>query len=313
MRSMGDELRFDGRVAVVTGAGGGVGRAHAELLAARGARVVVNDFGGGRDGTATGPEGDQPASAEAVVAAITAAGGEAVANTASVADRAGAATTVEQALDTWGRVDVVVNNAGITGRDALVDPDVFERVVATHLYGTVNVLRAAMPHLLAQDYGRVVNTSSSSMWGAAGATDYASAKGGVFAFTRVLAMEHRTTNVKVNAIMPVAYSRMTAAIPSPGIVDWLHDWFPPEKVAAFAALLCHEDAPCTGETFVAGGGRAAHVVFETTAGHFEADPTPEAFRDHFAEVMAHRDADAPLDGFLDLARWSDDLPDRGPF
>ena len=310
---MSDELRFDDRVAIVTGAGGGVGRAHAELLAARGARVVVNDLGGGRDGTTSGPEGDQPASAASVVAAIVDAGGEAVANTASVAERAGAATIVEQALDTWGRLDIVVNNAGITGRSAFDDPEIFERVVATHLYGTVNVLRAAMPHLLAQDYGRVVNTSSSSMWGAAGATDYASAKGGIFAFTRVLAMEHRATNVKVNAIMPVAYSRMTAAIPVPAIVEWLQSWFPPEKVAAFAALLCHDDAPCTGETFVAGGGRAAHVVFETTAGHFAADPSPEVFRDHFADVMAHRDATAPLDGFLDLARWADDLPDRGPF
>ena len=201
--------------------------------------------------------------------AIVDAGGEAVANTASVAERAGAATIVEQALDTWGRLDIVVNNAGITGRSAFDDPEIFERVVETHLYGTVNVLRAAMPHLLAQDYGRVVNTSSSSMWGAAGATDYASAKGGIFAFTRVLAMEHRATNVKVNAIMPVAYSRMTAAIPVRAIVEWLQSWFPPEKVAAFAALLCHDDAPCTGETFVAGGGRAAHVVFETTAGHFD--------------------------------------------
>ena len=310
---MSDELRFDGRVAIVTGAGGGVGRAHAELLAARGARVVVNDFGGGRDGTPTGPEVDRPASADAVVAAITEAGGEAVANTASVADRAGAATLTEQAMDTWGHLDIVVNNAGITGKGALEDPDTFERVVETHLFGTANVLRAALPHLLAQDHGRVVNTSSSSMWGAGGATDYASAKGGVFAFTRVLAMDHRASGVKINAIMPVAYTRMTAAIPVPSIVDWLEKWFPPEKVAAFAVLLCHEDAPCTGETFIAGGGRAAHVVFESTTGHFDAQPTPEAFRDHFDEVMAHRDARAPLDGFLDLARWAEDLPDRGPF
>ena len=311
--SITDELRFDDRVAIVTGAGGGVGRAHARMLGARGARVLVNDLGGARDGRADGVGGAVPDSADLVAAEIVGGGGEAVANRASVADRDGASSLVEQALDTWGRVDIVVNNAGITGAGALEDADVFARVVDTHLYGTANVLRAAWPHFTERGYGRVVNTSSGSMFGADGAADYAAAKGGIFALSRVLAVEHRTTNIKVNTIMPVAYTRMTAAIPDPTIVAWLEAWFPPEKVAPFVALLCHDSVPCTGETFVVGGGRAAHVVFETTAGHFDLDPTPESFRDHFADVMSDRDSYLPTNGFADLARWADDLPERGPF
>ena len=220
----------------------------------RGARVLVNDLGGARDGRADGVGGAVPDSADLVAAEIVAGGGEAVANRASVADRDGASSLVEQALDTWGRVDIVVNNAGITGAGALEDADVFARVVDTHLYGTANVLRAAWPHFTERGYGRVVNTSSGSMFGADGAADYAAAKGGIFALSRVLAVEHRNTNIKVNTIMPVAYTRMTAAIPDPTIVAWLEAWFPPEKVAPFVALLCHDSVPCTGETFVVGGG-----------------------------------------------------------
>jgi NAD(P)-dependent dehydrogenase (short-subunit alcohol dehydrogenase family) len=304
----GDDLRFDGRVAIVTGAGGGLGRAHAMLLAARGARVVVNDLGGPRDGLGDG----SPAVADDVVAAISAAGGTAIANADSVADRARADALVAHAVDTWGRVDVVVNNAGITGRGNFAEPESYQRVYGTHVVGTVNVLRAVWPHFLERDYGRVVNTTSGSVFGAAGSGDYASAKGGVFAFTRNLAQDHKDTNIKVNAIMPMAYTRMTAAIPHQPTVDWLEKWFAPEKVAPFVAFLCHESVPCTGETFTVGGGRAAHVVFAHTEGYFEPDATPESFRDHFADVMADRD---PRDtsGFAEFARYATLLSDPGPF
>ena len=305
---MAEELRFDDRVAIVTGAGGGLGRAHAMLLAARGARVVVNDFGGARDGLGEGGR----AMADAVVASITAAGGTAIANADSVADPDGADALVAQALDTWGRVDVVVNNAGITGQGNFADPESYQRVYGVHLVGTVNVLRAVWPHFTEHDYGRVVNTTSGSVFGAAGSGDYAAAKGGVFALSRNLAQDHADTNIKVNAIMPMAFTRMTAAIPHPPTVDWLEKWFAPEKVAPMVAFLCHESVPCTGETFTVGGGRAAHVVFAHTAGYFDPDATPESFRDHFDDVMADRDA-RDTSGFAEFARYATLLPDPGPF
>jgi NAD(P)-dependent dehydrogenase (short-subunit alcohol dehydrogenase family) len=304
---MADELRFDDRVAIVTGAGGGLGRAHAMLLAERGARVVVNDYGGPRDGLGAGGR----AMADAVVGAITARGGIAVANSESVATVEGADALVSQALDTYGRVDVIVNNAGITGQGNFAEPESYQRVYGTHLVGTVNVLRAAWPTLLERDYGRVVNTTSGSVFGAAGSGDYAAAKGGVFSLSRNLAQDHRNTNIKINAIMPIAYTRMTAAIPHEPTVQWLEKWFGPEKVSPFVACLCHESVPCTGETFTVGGGRAAHVVFAHTRGYFELDASPEAFRDHFDDVMADDD---PLDtsGFQEFARYNDLLPDPFP-
>jgi NAD(P)-dependent dehydrogenase (short-subunit alcohol dehydrogenase family) len=304
---MADELRFDDRVAIVTGAGGGLGRAHATLLAARGARVVVNDLGGPRDGLGEG----SAAMAEAVVADIEDAGGTAIASADSVATREGADALVARALDAWGRVDIVVNNAGITGQGNFADPESYQRVYATHLVGTVNVLRAVWPHFEERDYGRVVNTTSGSVFGAAGSGDYAAAKGAIFALSRNLAQDHRNTNIRVNAIMPIAHTRMTAAIPHAPTVEWLEKWFAPDKVSAFVAFLCHESVPCTGETFTVGGGRAAHVVFAHTLGYFDLDATPESFRDHFDEVMADDD---PLDtsGFAEFARYSELLPDPFP-
>ena len=148
-----------------------------------------------------------------------------------------------------------------------------------------------------------MNTTSGSVFGAAGSGDYAAAKGGVFAFSRNLAQDHEGTNIKVNAIMPMAHTRMTAAIPHPPTVEWLEKWFAPEKVAPFVAYLCHESVPCNGETFTVGGGRAADVVFAHTRGYFDTDASPESYRDHFDEVMAD---DEPLDtsGFAEFARYA---------
>jgi NAD(P)-dependent dehydrogenase (short-subunit alcohol dehydrogenase family) len=207
---MGDMLRFDGATAIVTGAGGGLGRAHALMLASRGARVLVNDVGGARDGSA----GD-PAIAEAVVEEIRRAGGVAAASSESVATPEGASRIVEDALERWGGLDIVVNNAGITGKGSLSAPDVYERVVATHLFGTANVLRAAWPHFTRRGYGRVVNTASSSFLGTPSSGDYASAKGGIIGLSRVLATDNRERDIKINVLMPVAYTRMTAAVPDP--------------------------------------------------------------------------------------------------
>jgi NAD(P)-dependent dehydrogenase (short-subunit alcohol dehydrogenase family) len=307
---MSDELRLDGRVAIVTGAAHGLGRAHAIALAARGARVVVNDLGTGRTG-----QGADPSAAQAVADEITAAGGDAIANGDSVVAVAGAEAIVAAAVDTWGRLDIVVNNAGVTGQGAFSPPEVWERVVTTHLFGTVNVLRAAWPHFTEQGYGRVVNTASSSFLGTPHSGDYASAKGGIVGLSRVLASDHRDsdTDIRINVLMPVAYTRMTAAIPDDVYRTWLERHFPAEKVSAFVVYLCHESLAVSGETFIAGGGRAARVLFETTRGWFEPEPSPESFRDHFDAVMAGDDARIATSGQGDLIRYAELLGDPGPF
>jgi NAD(P)-dependent dehydrogenase (short-subunit alcohol dehydrogenase family) len=304
-----DELRFDGRVAIVTGAGGGLGRAHARALAERGAKVVVNDLGGPRDGVGEGT----PAVAEAVAREIVDAGGEAVASRDTVASVDGAAAIVAQAIDRWGRLDIVVNNAGITGKGAFADPDTWQRVIDTHLFGTVNVLRAAWPHFVAQDYGRVVNTASSSFLGTPSSGDYASAKGGIIGLSRVLASDNRERDITINVLMPVAHTRMTAAVPDPVYASWLERHFAAEKVSAFVLTLCHETVPCSGETFIAGGGRAARVLFATSRGHFDPTPTPESFRDNWDAVMAGEDLRAATSGQGDLIRYVELLGDPGPF
>src|SRR4029077_17436716 len=202
-----DPLIFDGRVAVVTGAGGGLGRSHALELARRGAQVVVNDLGGAVDGT-----GGSASAAEQGVGEIRAAGGEAVANADSVATPDGGTAIVECALDTFGRIDIVVNNAGIL-RDAAfknVTPELLDAVIDVHLKGAFNVLRTAWPVLREQNYGRVVNTSSGSgLFGNFGQSNYGAAKAGLMGLTRVLSIEGARNNVMVNAIAPIARTRMT--------------------------------------------------------------------------------------------------------
>ena len=194
------ELRFDGRSVIVTGAGRGVGRAHAMLLAARGAKVVVADLGGKLDGS-----GSSSAPADEVVKEIQAAGGEAVACAASVADEAGAASIVQTALDAFGSIDVVVNNAGIAEPDWFEDLSIerFRRMVEVHYMGTVNVTFAAWPHMVKAGYGRIVNTCSEAMLGMSPKnTSYGGAKGGVFGFTRNLALDAARVGLRVNAVAP---------------------------------------------------------------------------------------------------------------
>ncbi|HUP74272.1 MAG TPA: SDR family NAD(P)-dependent oxidoreductase [Acidimicrobiales bacterium] len=277
-----DQLRFDGQVAIVTGAGGGLGAAHAKLLAARGARVVVNDYGGNTHGTGSSIE-----PADAVVADIRASGGEAVASYDSVISAAAGIAIVRTALDAYGRVDIVVANAGISGggRFGEIPSESVERMVDTHLMGAFNVVQPAWPHMTAQRYGRVVLTSSGSVFGTASAP-YVSAKAGVFGLARSLSSEGREQGIKVNAIMPVAYSRMTAQIPDDDFRTWIERNFPPHKVSPLVALLAHDAAPCTGETFSVGGGRVARVVLGVGPGWHTPEPTPEAFLEHFDDVMA---------------------------
>ncbi|MCR9093786.1 MAG: SDR family NAD(P)-dependent oxidoreductase [bacterium] len=292
-------IRFDERVALVTGAGNGLGREHALLLAARGARVLVNDYGGDTVG-----RGRSEAPAEAVVREIEAAGGEAVANAGSVAESADGAAMVEQALDLWGRIDVVVHNAGIgggTGPFEDVRDEHVDAVFKTHLYGAIHVLRPAWRHMKASGYGRIVNTSSSTALGVDGSFDYPAAKAGLLGLTRSLAREGATLGIKVNAIMPLAYTRMAAGVPNKEIRDWMSATFPAHRVAPLVAWLCHEDVPVSGDIFTVGGGRAARVTTNVYPGYRADDDRPESFRDHWDEVMAGGDPQIALDGTTDAA------------
>jgi len=275
-------LRFDAQVAVVTGAGGGLGAAHARELAARGARVVVNDYGGSTRG-----EGASNEPADALCDEIRRAGGDAVACYDSVIEPEGGRRIVETAIKTYGRIDIVVANAGISGGGSFGDiPSEFvERMVDTHLLGSFNVLQPAWRHLKAQQYGRVVLTTSGSVFGNPTAP-YVSAKAGVFGLARALSSEGARHGIKVNAIMPVAYTRMTAQIPVDSFRGWLDRNFPPHLVSAFVALLAHREAPCTGETFSVGGGRVARVVLGEGPGFHTPDASPESFLENFEALMS---------------------------
>ncbi len=282
------ELRFDGKVAVITGAGGGLGACHARLLASRGCQVLVNDPGV----TTSGAPGDASMAAQ-VVAAITDAGGTAVADTNSVLG--GAADIVAHALDTFGRIDILVNNAGLTGGGPLDEMPVadWERIFDTHLRGTVEVTRAAWPHLKAADDARVVMTSSASVFGTPFTSPYLTGKAAIFGFSRAMAHEGRYSGVGVNAIMPAAYTRMTAQLPSESFRDLLSTWFPPEKVAPFVAYLCHEACTITGETFSVGGGRAARVVLGECVGVIGEQPDDYVGRE--AELLSLDGWELPAD------------------
>ncbi len=251
--------RFDGQVVVVTGAGGGIGREHALLLAREGARVVVNDYGGDSRGTP-----GTPARADAVVAEIEAAGGTAVADGNDVAVSGDA--IVDRALDAFGALHAVINNAGIAGGGTLetIAPEDVDRMLAIHLGGTIKVSRAAWPIFRKQGYGRIVNTSSGSVFGLPGTYPYITAKAAIFGLTRALSHDGRNDGIKVNAIMPVAYSRLTAQ--SPELAPLTKAAFPAHQIAPFAGALASRDVPCSGETFVVGGGRAARVVLATVPG-----------------------------------------------
>eukprot|EP00343_Euplotes_focardii_P008379 CAMPEP_0205822854 /NCGR_PEP_ID=MMETSP0206-20130828/14309_1 /ASSEMBLY_ACC=CAM_ASM_000279 /TAXON_ID=36767 /ORGANISM="Euplotes focardii, Strain TN1" /LENGTH=299 /DNA_ID=CAMNT_0053119481 /DNA_START=38 /DNA_END=937 /DNA_ORIENTATION=+ len=274
---MAAELRYDGKVALVTGSGAGLGRIYAKLLASRGAKVVVNDLGKNKE---TGEY-----AADIVVAEIKAAGGEAVANYNSVVD---GAKVVQTALDTWGRIDIVVNNAGIL-RDVTfhrMKQEQWDIVLAVHLMATRNICAAAWPSMRANGYGRVVNiTSVNGLYGQVGQTNYSAAKAGIMGFSKALAKEGSRKNIKVNIVAPGAGSAMTATIMPPAMVEaWK-----PEYVAPMVALLCHEDAPCTGKIFEAGGGWFAEVKWTRSAGEYFDLDTPYGPEDVLAKFAAITD------------------------
>ncbi|MEQ8436605.1 MAG: SDR family NAD(P)-dependent oxidoreductase [Ilumatobacter fluminis] len=295
-----NELRFDGAVAVITGAGRGLGAAHARLLAARGAMVVVNDVGGSLDGSAE--EGASPA--QELVAEITAAGGHAVADHHDVSTPESAAQVVQTAIDEFGRIDIVVNNAGIL-RDKTfhqLDPADMQKVLDVHLYGSAWVTRAAWPHLREQNGGRVVMTTSVAGYlGNFGQANYASAKAGLIGLTKTLAIEGGRRNIKVNAIAPGARTRMTEQVLGP-----LADRLDPSFVSPVVAMLAHESCPLNGELLLAAGGRVARVHSAQTRGWFDEAPTPESVLANVDTILDPTDApvvEAVEQEFAVLTDW----------
>jgi NAD(P)-dependent dehydrogenase (short-subunit alcohol dehydrogenase family) len=265
------ELRFDGRSVIVTGAGRGVGRSHSLLLASRGARVVVADLGGQLDGTGSSAE-----PAEQVVKEILAAGGEAVACHASVADEEGAASIVDTAMEAFGRLDVVINNAGISDPGPFTDLriDQFQHMLDVHYLGTVYVLKAAWPHLKASGSGRVVNTCSEGTGGIhTNVSNYGAAKGSVLGLTLCLATESEQDGIRVNAVAPRANTRLadtSVLAEAYGITEEqakeIMAPYTPDAVSPAAAFLAHESCQLNGVVLASGGGQVQRLALMENIG-----------------------------------------------
>ncbi|GAA3425008.1 SDR family oxidoreductase [Streptosporangium nondiastaticum] len=276
------ELRFDDRVAIITGAGHGLGRSHALTLAERGAKVVVNDLGGTLDGT-----GSSAGPAAEVAELIAKNGGEAVVSTHDVATPEGAAAIVQTAIDAFGKVDIVVNNAGILRDKSFgkMSVEEFDQVLAVHVRGSFLVTRAAFPHLKEQGYGRIVNTSSpAGLFGNFGQANYSTAKMGLVGLTKTLGIEGARAGIRANAIAPIAWTRMTESL----LPAEFEERFTPGRVSALVAYLAHESCETSGEVFSVGAGRIARVFVAEGPGWRQEDHTVEDIRDNWQWIMAEQ-------------------------
>ena len=289
-------LRFDEQVAVITGAGGGLGKQYALLLASRGARIVVNDTGA----SVTGDGADSKA-ADVTAAEIRDLGGEAVADGHSVTTPDGGQAIIDAALDAWGRVDIVINNAGIV-RDAPFEEmtaDRLEPLLDVHLRGAFYVTRPAWKAMRKQGYGRILNTcSAAGILGATGMSNYGSAKTGLIGLTRVLAAEAGSENIKINAIAPIAYTRMLAhSVDGAGqpddpsaqaVLDELVGQYlqklDPALVAPVAAFLTHRDCPVSGEIYTVGAGHVSRFFIGRTKGFYSPTLSIEDVRDNLDTI-----------------------------
>jgi NAD(P)-dependent dehydrogenase (short-subunit alcohol dehydrogenase family) len=271
------ELRFDGRVAIVTGAGRGLGRSYALLLAALGAKVVVNDVGGGVDG-----QGQDSSPAEEVVAKILSAGGQAVTCTETVATPQGGRAIVEAALDSFGGIDILVHNAGIFRPVLFKDMDIddYSDVVAVHQTGAIHVGHPAFQRMVAAGYGRIVLTSSiCGLYGCPYNVSYGVAKTGMIGLNNIIALEGAAEGVKSNIILPAAVTRMAS--------EWDTSSYPPmteEQVAPMVAWLSHESCPVSGEMYAAIGGRLAQAYVSETRGVYEAEWTIDKVAARFGAI-----------------------------
>jgi NAD(P)-dependent dehydrogenase (short-subunit alcohol dehydrogenase family) len=281
-------MRYDGEVAIVAGGGGAIGGATAELFAARGAKVVVNDVGD---------------SARAVCERITAAGGTAVPVISSAAAEAG--SIVRTALDAFGRVDIVVNMTGLTHVALFhqISPEDWNRVFDSHFTSTLEMARAAWASLTASGNGRLINAASTTIFGGEYSSAYIAPKGAIFAAGRAWALEGRSQNIRVNTVMPTAISQMNADLPDPELVKVYREHFQPEKVAGFLGWLAHKSNTLSGHTFVVGGGQAEHVYLAKAEPVFAANPeNPEAWAEHAAALTSKVQASAP-DNVVDDMRF----------
>jgi len=284
-------IDFKGQVAIVTGAGGGLGRQHALALAARGAKVLVNDLGGARDGS-----GGSVSAADAVVAEIRAAGGEALANGASVTDFVAVQAMVKQAVDAWGRVDILVNNAGILRDKSFAKMEIadFELVVDVHLMGAVHCSKAVWALMNEQKYGRIVmTTSSSGLYGNFGQSNYGAAKMALVGLMQTLSIEGAKNDIRVNCLAPTAATRMTEGLMSEAVLAALK----PEAVVPAMLVLASKDAPnrtilCAG----AGTFEAAHITMTQGVWLGTDALTPERLADRLSDVTNRVDETVPLSG-----------------
>lgn len=274
-------ISFEGKVAIVTGAGNGLGRSHALELAKRGAKVVVNDLGGARDGSGTSSEASQE-----VVRLIEEMGGAAISNGANVANYDEVQAMVQQAMDKWGRVDVLINNAGIL-RDksfSKMTLDDFKLVMDVHVMGSVNCTKAVWEIMKEQNYGRIVmTTSSSGMYGNFGQSNYGAAKMAVLGLMNTLVLEGAKNNIRVNALAPTAGTRMTEDLMPEEIIKA----FAPEAVTAGMLTLCDDDAPNRFILCAGAGGYSSANIFETEGCFIpKGSQNPEAVREQWGELTA---------------------------
>lgn len=282
-----DQVRFDDRAILITGAGRGLGRSHALLLAARGARVVVADNGAAMDGADA-----STAPANAVVDEIRAQGGEAVACTADIATEAGAELAVAATVQAFGRIDGLLHNASTVPDNAPIEQTSsrdLDLVMRVNPLAGLWMARAAWPHMVGQAYGRILFMTSAGIYGSAGNAPYAAAKAAVIGMMRCLAVEGASHGVLVNAVAPAALTRMTERLPASPYATWFSETMRPEKVSPAVALLMSEACQVSGEMFHAGGGRIARLALAEGAGVLLPDESIEAVRDAMPAVLADDD------------------------
>lgn len=303
---MAASCSMEGRVAVVSGAGRGLGRAYALLLAARGASVVVNDLG-----TDVGGEGSDVSIVQSTVDEILARGGKAVANAADVSSPEGAQSATDLAINAYGRLDAVINNAGIVGNKSFAETTLadFEHYWRVHVGGHINLTKSAWPIMSKQNYGRVVLTGSTGgLYGLRGQTPYAAAKGALQGLARVLALEGADHGILVNVVVPAGFSRMhEAAGLAPEQLAWAKAMQPPELVAPVVLWLSSDACQVTGQTFLAWGGRVARLAMGTGRGLIDRDLTPEKILEQIDVVSSLADFYEPRDVLDEFNKWMGEL------